>query len=48
VTAKPVSAEEDSRKKVWISGAVGLLLSTLVAFLLEYVHKARAQRAGGP
>jgi uncharacterized protein involved in exopolysaccharide biosynthesis len=46
VTAKPVSAEEDSRKKVWISGAVGLLLSTLAAFLLEYVHKARARRAG--
>ena len=45
VTAKPVSVEEASRKKVWISGAVGLLLSTFLAFLLEYMHKARAQRA---
>lgn len=45
VTAKPISAEEDSRKKVWISGAVGLLLSTFLAFLLEYMHKVRVQRA---
>lgn len=45
-TAKAVGIEENSRKKVLISGAVGLLLSTLLAFLLEYVHRARVQRAG--
>lgn len=42
VAAKPVGAES-SFKKLPISGAVGLLLSTLLAFFLEYVHKARSR-----
>ena len=44
VTGKAAGVE-DSRKKVLISGVVGLLLSTFLAFLLEYMHKARVQRA---
>jgi hypothetical protein len=37
--------EPEDCKVLLISAAVGLLLPTFLAFLLEYVHKARAQRA---
>ena len=43
----PVSEGELTRQSVPLAGAIGLILSVFVVFLVEYVSKARARQAAG-
>ena len=43
----PVSEGEFTRQSVPLAGAIGLILSVFVAFVVEYVSKARARQAAG-
>ena len=43
----PVSEGEFTRQSVPLAGAIGLILSVFVVFVVEYVSKARARQAAG-
>ncbi|MEC7843006.1 MAG: hypothetical protein VX911_08995 [Candidatus Latescibacterota bacterium] len=43
----PVSEGKPTRQNVPLAGAIGLILSVFVVFVVEYVSKARARQAAG-